>query len=107
MIPPAIARYGVKEATPPPRDPLDTHAEECRITGYTVIDSGLDSVQISAIGTAIDRVVAQQEAECGGPEVMQRIGEAGTARALLAYDDIFLNLLCNPNLLGLVERLAG
>ena len=102
-----IPRYGVKEASPTPRDHLDTHAEECRITGYTVIDSGLDSDQISAIGSAIDRVVTRQEAECGGPAVMQRIGEAGTGRALLAYDDIFLKLLSNPNLLGLVERLLG
>jgi hypothetical protein len=62
MIRPVIARYGVKETTPASRDPLDIHAEECRILG-------LYSDQISAIGTAIDRVIAQQKAECGGPAV--------------------------------------
>lgn len=38
---------------------------------------------------------------------MQKIGEVGIARALLAYDDIFVQLLSNRNLLGLVERLLG
>lgn len=106
MTAPSVPRYGVKEATSA-RDDLDVRAEECRIRGYTLIDSGLDHQQIEAIGTAIDRALLRQEAECGGAAAMARIGEAGTARALLAYDDIFLDLLTNRNLLDLVERLLG
>ncbi|MSP01035.1 MAG: phytanoyl-CoA dioxygenase [Acetobacteraceae bacterium] len=106
MTLPSVPRYGVKETTPS-GDELDTYAEECRIAGYTVIDSGLDRVQIEAIGSAIDRVIALQEAEMGGSAAMGRIGEAGTGRALLAYDDIFLDLMSNPKLIGLVERLLG
>jgi ectoine hydroxylase-related dioxygenase (phytanoyl-CoA dioxygenase family) len=102
----SIPRYGVKEATPA-GSALDVHAEECRISGYTVIESGLDEAQIRAVGTAIDRVIAQQEAEFGGRATMARIGEVGIARALLADDDVFVRLLSNQNLLGLVERLLG
>ena len=101
-----VPRYGVKETTSP-RDELDTRAEECRIAGHTVIDSGLDCGQVEAIGLAIDRVIAQQEAEFGGADAMWRIGESGTACALLAYDELFLELLANRNLLELVGRLLG
>ena len=38
---------------------------------------------------------------------MARIGEANTARALLAYDEAFLALAANPQLMVLVAKMLG
>ncbi len=106
MTEPPVPRYGVREATAAAGE-LDVHAEEIRLLGHTVLDSGLDAAAVADLRGRIDPVIAQQEQEFGGPGALARIGDADTGRAMLAYDEAFLGLATNPRLLGLVERLLG
>jgi ectoine hydroxylase-related dioxygenase (phytanoyl-CoA dioxygenase family) len=103
---PDIPNYGVKLRSTAVDD-LDGHAEELRLVGYTVIDSGLAANEVAAYRDRTDEVIRRQEAEAGGPEALARIGDANTGRALLAYDPAFLTLATNPRLLGVVGRLLG
>ncbi len=95
--------YGVKVRSPA-EDHIDAHAEEIRLVGYTVLESGLSASEAGAFRERIDRVIEKQEREIGGADVLASIGETNTGRALLAYDESFLSLAANPRLLDLVGR---
>jgi ectoine hydroxylase-related dioxygenase (phytanoyl-CoA dioxygenase family) len=101
-----IACYGVREFSPAV-DLLDRHAEELRLVGYTVLDSGLKPEEIANLGGRIKPIIERQEREFGGAQALARIGEANTARALLAYDEAFLALAANPQLMVLVAKMLG
>ncbi len=101
-----VRRYGVNEASSC-TDLLDRHAEELRLVGYTVLDSGLTPHEVADLRRRIKPVIAQQEREFGDVQAMARIGEANTGRALLAYDVAFLALAANTRLLALVGKMLG
>jgi ectoine hydroxylase-related dioxygenase (phytanoyl-CoA dioxygenase family) len=101
-----IACYGVREFSPAV-DLLDRHAEELRLVGYTVLDSGLKPEEVANLSGRIKPIIEGQEREFGGAQAMARIGEANTARALLAYDEAFLALAANPQLMVLVAKMLG
>lgn len=103
---PPVPRYGVKETAAIACD-LDIHAEELRLSGFTVLDSQLPVEQVRDFARRIDSVIARQEQEVGGAENLARIGDAGTGRAMLAYDETFLGLATAPRLLALIERVLG
>jgi ectoine hydroxylase-related dioxygenase (phytanoyl-CoA dioxygenase family) len=101
-----IPNYGVKLRSVM-TDELDGHAEEVRLVGYTVIQSGLDADEVAAYRDRVDEVIRRQEEEAGGAQALASIGDANTGRALLAYDVSFLTLATNARLLGIVGRLLG
>lgn len=101
-----IPNYGVKLRSAAVDD-LDTHAEEVRLVGYTVLDSRLSAAELSAYRERVDDIIRRQVEEAGGAEALARIGDANTGRALLAYDANFLALVTNARLLGVVGRLLG
>jgi ectoine hydroxylase-related dioxygenase (phytanoyl-CoA dioxygenase family) len=103
---PEIPNYGVKLRSTAVDD-LDSQAEEVRLVGYTVIQSGLPAEEVVAYRDRVDEVIRRQEEEAGGAEALASIGEANTGRALLAYDANFLTLATNARLLGVVDRLLG
>ena len=53
-------------------------------SGYGVLPSGLSAVAVAELGERLDRVMARQVEEFGGPERMAAIGDALTARCPLA-----------------------
>jgi polyisoprenyl-phosphate glycosyltransferase len=61
-----IPRYGVKEATAA-ADDLDMHAEELRLLGSTVIDSGIAPAEVATIASRIDAVIRRQADAIGAP----------------------------------------
>jgi ectoine hydroxylase-related dioxygenase (phytanoyl-CoA dioxygenase family) len=101
-----VTAYGIREQSPA-TDVLDTHAEELRLVGYTIIESGIADTEISRLSEKVEEVIARQEVEFGGRAAMAQIGDEMTGRALLAYDETFLSLATNQRLLGLVERMLG
>ncbi len=101
-----ILNFGVTEASIA-RDETDGHAEEVRLSGFTVLDSGLSPVEVTHLRDGIEAVIARQTEEVGGHDVMARLDEANTGRAMLAYDDRFIELVRNGPLLALMERLLG
>jgi ectoine hydroxylase-related dioxygenase (phytanoyl-CoA dioxygenase family) len=101
-----ILHFGVTESSQALND-LDVHAEEIRLRGYTVLESKMSIGSISDMRNRIMPVVNKQTEEFGGSEAMRSIGDANTARAMLAYDATFLDLVTNTRLLGVIERVLG
>jgi hypothetical protein len=78
-----------------------------RLVGYAVLPSGFTAGEIADFGERLDRVMARQVEEFGGPQRMAAIGDALTARCPLVYDDAFLALATCPPLLALARVLLG
>jgi ectoine hydroxylase-related dioxygenase (phytanoyl-CoA dioxygenase family) len=101
-----IRTHGVREFQRN-ADRYDLCVEEIRTIGYTVIDSGYSPEQLDAIRRKIDAIYEQQVREIGGAENLQRMNDADLARALLAYDDLFLDLALHPGIVEITKRLLG
>jgi len=85
----------------------ESHAEALRIQGFTVVPSDFTPEQIETYRRALDEQLAQQEAECGGPEEMERMGEGDTVRAVLVGDPSFIDVATNSNVLEVVRLMLG
>jgi ectoine hydroxylase-related dioxygenase (phytanoyl-CoA dioxygenase family) len=88
-------------------DQYDLCVEEIRALGYTVIDSGYSPERLQTIRTRIDAIYDQQVRDIGGAENLQRMHDADLARALLAYDDLFLDLATHEDVMAITKRLLG
>src|ERR1041385_1388446 len=82
-------------------------AEELRIDGFTLVPSGIDGDELAALRDKLDAVYARQAAELGGEESLERCSELNVARCPLVYDDAFVAIAANPNLVALLERMLG
>lgn len=98
--------YGVVERAVA-ADETGRHAERIRLVGHTILPGRWTPGDIAGFGDRLDRVLAAQVAEFGGPERMEAIGDALTARCPLVYDDEFLQLATFPPLLDLCRALLG
>jgi ectoine hydroxylase-related dioxygenase (phytanoyl-CoA dioxygenase family) len=85
----------------------DRHAEELRLRGYTLVPSGLGSHELDDLRRRLDDVYARQASELGGEEALARCNELDVARAPLLYDDAFVDIAANANLLAVVEQMLG
>jgi ectoine hydroxylase-related dioxygenase (phytanoyl-CoA dioxygenase family) len=83
----------------------EQRAEEIRILGYTIIPDVLGDEQLRLAREKIDAIYRAQIEEVGGDEMMRRIGDEHTARAPLAYDELFLEVATHATVLAVVERL--
>jgi ectoine hydroxylase-related dioxygenase (phytanoyl-CoA dioxygenase family) len=88
-------------------DAYDLCVEEIKSIGYTVIDSGYTPQQLETIRRRIDAIYEQQVREIGGAENLSRVNDADIARALLAYDDLFLDLATHDGIMSITKRLLG
>ena len=98
--------YGVLE-----RDQLEgeltVHAERIRVAGYSVLTDAFTTEETAQLGARLDAVLERQAEEFGGSARMASIGDTGTARCPLAYDDAFLAPATHPTLLELCRLLVG
>lgn len=101
----AIARYGVRLATPE-GDAVEQAAESLRLLGYALVDSGLDAAALGELRARFDALRAAHAARHGA-EHLARIGEADMIRCPLAEEPAFLRLAAHPMILALCERLIG
>jgi len=101
-----IERYGIREQRKA-EAPVDVHVEEIGIQGFTYVDGGFSATEIQDLKSRLDRMMSIQAAEAGGEEVLKQISESNTVRALLAYDDIFLDIVRTPTILEICKRLLG
>ena len=99
-----IATHGVMSRT---EGSADLHAEELRFQGYTLVPSGIGAAELENLRSRLDEVYARQAAELGGEEALARCSEVDVARAPLVYDEAFVGIAANPNLLAVVERMLG
>lgn len=85
----------------------DLHAEELRFQGFTLVPSGIDSAKLEELRTRLDAVYAGQTSELGGEEALARCNDVDVARAPMAYDDAFVSVAANSNLLAVVRQMLG
>ena len=103
---PKRSDYGVLE-----RDQIEgelaVHAERIRVAGYSVVADAFTAVEVAQLGARLDAVLERQAAEFGGSARMAAIGDGGTARCPLAYDDAFLKPATHPVIVELCRLLVG
>lgn len=100
-----VSSYGVIAAREE-GDELDTKVEELTRLGYTRVDSGLGAERIEELRTTLAGVYTRQ-AEALETSSLEGSNDADVARALLAYDPVFLDLATAPALIDFCRRVFG
>lgn len=80
--------------------------EEIRESGYSVFEGFVSRNELEKYRNAIDTVYQTQEEELGR-EYLAEINELNLARALLVYDDCFLNLITHEKILNILRAMLG
>lgn len=101
-----IERYGVNEQTTS-LDLIDEAAEEIRLRGFAVLDSGYGLDDLKHLSQAFTSARSQMEERFGGREALAQIDEHNTIRVPMAYERMFLQLALNPKVLELCRRMLG
>ncbi len=86
--------------------PLEQRLEELTIIGYTIIEEVLTSQVLETARLKLDEVYRQQE-EDFGREYLARINELNLARCPLAYDEFFLQLATQEQVIEIVHKAIG
>jgi hypothetical protein len=100
-----VSSYGVRDAADGPGG-ADLQLEELYRLGCTVLQSGLDPVEIHQMKAKLEDVYARQTADLGAAPLAAS-DDADVVRCALAYDPAFLDLATHPVLLGFCERVFG
>jgi ectoine hydroxylase-related dioxygenase (phytanoyl-CoA dioxygenase family) len=82
-------------------------AERIRLAGYAVVPGGFSNAEVADLATRLDQVMARQVEEFGGTDRLASIGDALTARCLVAYDEAFVALAAHPTVLAVCRELLG
>jgi ectoine hydroxylase-related dioxygenase (phytanoyl-CoA dioxygenase family) len=85
---------------------LEQHLEELSIIGYTIIEEVLTSQVLEIARLKLDEVYRQQEQELGG-EYLASINELNLARCPLVYDEFFLKIATQEQILEIVHKAIG
>lgn len=83
------------------------HLAELNTKGFTITHSGLSEVEIDYVRQKIDEIYEVQATEVGGVENLKKINDANIARALAAYDDIFIKIAMLGPVLEICDALLG
>lgn len=100
-----LKSYGINEA-PVYETNMDYHLEEFRNLGYTIIEDVLSENELVSLRAELDRIYEAQKVAFGR-EKMKEINEEYTARALLTYSDLYLNLANHPLIKPYVQKVLG
>lgn len=86
----------------------DRCLEELSINGFTVIENLVQADELAVVRTKLDRAYQAQRAEAtaAGFE-LEDIQEENQVRAPLCYDDHFLELARQPQVIELIRRIFG
>ena len=101
-----VRSYGVKEQSNAISE-SDRACERLALIGFAVISSGYSSEEQRDLENAFDRALVAQSNVYGGSDRLKLIDEHNTIRAPLLYDDAFLRLAQNANILAIASRMFG
>ncbi len=101
-----VKTFGVKEFSSASSE-VDQGVEEIKLLGYTIVPDALTAAELDSAREKIDRIYDKQLEEIGGEQQLAAINDTYTARCLLAYDEYFLSVATNPNVLSIVEGFLG
>lgn len=102
-----IERYGVHEQHPDD-SVLDIIEEQIRLLGYAALDAGYTEQQMDQFSRLFDTTTSEyaQRANEQGRN-LQELNENDTIRMLPAQKAVFWDIVFNPQLHALLERLLG
>ncbi len=101
-----VKSFGVKEFSRPASD-VDGCVEEIKLVGYTILPDLLSGAELEEMRHKMDSIYQTQVEEIGGLQQLAAISDTYTAMCLLAYDDCFIRMATNPQVLAIVERFLG
>jgi ectoine hydroxylase-related dioxygenase (phytanoyl-CoA dioxygenase family) len=101
-----IRSYGVKQAIEN-QTPVQRHAEEIRLAGYTIVRQVVDPRLLATLRTRLDRLYEIQASAHGGIECLRAINDANVVRCPLAQDELFLELATSRRIVELANELLG
>lgn len=88
--------------------PVDRNIEEIRRIGYTLIENVLSVKEIEFLQSGIlEEIYQKQIEEIGGEDKLFSIGDEYSAKALLAYNDYFAELVLNRRIHEVIEKFLG
>ena len=86
----------------------DAHVEEIRRNGYTLLENVLSTEEVKFLqGGVLENIYETQCEEFGGEEKLKSIGDEYSAKALLAYDEFFADLVKKRRIHDVVEKILG
>ena len=85
---------------------LNSHLEELNRNGYFVIQSIFDNELLTSIRLKMD-VIWNSQLDKFGEKLLRKIGDWGQIRAMMKDEDIFSNLIINPEILKYVDAVLG
>jgi ectoine hydroxylase-related dioxygenase (phytanoyl-CoA dioxygenase family) len=98
------ASYGVLQHSAA-RTTIECLAEQIRLLGYAVLDSGLPPETIAELSAAFNRIQEGYQKQYGLAR-LEQLNEQHTLRALLSHGEAcFLKLALHPELLALISML--
>jgi len=106
MIVDPIKNYGIREQSIA-TDDIDIKLQELDLRGYTTLDSGFSASDLREFSERLDSLLSEQGKRVGGENALQRLNEANTLRAPLFWDQIFLAVAIQPQLIEICRRVFG
>ncbi|MDI9408326.1 MAG: phytanoyl-CoA dioxygenase family protein [Candidatus Pacebacteria bacterium] len=83
---------------------IQTVAEQVRILGYGILDSGYSSTEIAELSDEFNQIQNQYHAEFG-LDKLTKINEQNSIRAMVTRSDRYLQMALNPKLLAVIQEL--
>jgi hypothetical protein len=99
-----VSSYGVREAGAG-ADDMDLKLEELTRVGFTLLESGLEELELQELRDQLHAVYQRQAEALEG--ALEDSDDADVARCLLAYEDCFFDLATTPALMRFCRRVFG
>jgi len=100
-----VKSYGVKEQSIA-ADEIDAKLQELDLRGYTMIDGGFSVHKLRAFSDKLDHLLSEQAARLGD-DTLRSINETNTLRAPLIWDEVFLEVATQPQVIEICRRALG
>ena len=100
-----IKQYGISTISKELSE-KERHIENLKIKGFTVLKNVLEENKLIEIRKSLDENYLHQEKEFG-VDKMKSINELNMLRCPLAYDDLFIELITNKDVLDIVIDILG
>jgi ectoine hydroxylase-related dioxygenase (phytanoyl-CoA dioxygenase family) len=85
---------------------IESHIEELQINGFSILNEVLTTLELENCRLKLDDIYELQKKNFG-EENLKKINENNTVRCPIIYDEYFLNIATNTNVLKIVEKIIG
>ena len=100
-----LQQYGISSITNNLSE-VDRHVENINVKGFSILKNVLNNSYLEKVRDSLDKHYKIQEDEFG-VDKMKSINELNMLRCPLAYDDVFLGMITNKEVLDIVQKILG